>query len=108
MTYAFDNTKTYSSATSSPITHESDQGCWHNVLAVARGTATQGTLTFSFKLAGKTYPLKDQYGTQVTMSLAFEPDPIRFDGMVDAIIIAHTGINTGGTFTVALLGQTTN
>ena len=108
MTYTYANTKDYSNATASPIVHEADQGCWHNVLAVARGTATAGTLTISYKLAGKTFALKDQYGTQVTMSLASDPDPIRFDGMVDAIVIAHTGINAGGTFTATLLGQTTN
>jgi len=85
---------------------EADQACWHNQLIISRGTATAGTLTISYKLGGKTFTMKDQYGVAVTMSLTADPEPIRFDGMIDAVIIAQSGNN--GTFDALLIGQATS
>ena len=88
------------------VTLEADQACWHNQLIISRGTATAGTLTISYKLGGKTFAMKDQYGVAVTMALTADPEPIRFDGMIDAVIIAQSENN--GTFAALLIGQATS
>ena len=106
MSYLYEKQRLGIVQADSPVTLESDQACWHNQLIISRGTATAGTLTISYKLGGKTFALKDQYAVAVTMSLTEDPEPIRFDGMVDAIIITQSGNN--GTFDALLIGQTTN
>lgn len=85
------------------VTLEANQSCWHNQLIISRGTATAGTLTIKYKVGGKTFSLKDQYGTAITMDLTADPDPIRFDGLIDAVIIEQSGNN--GTFNALLLGS---
>lgn len=82
---------------------EANQSCWHNQLIISRGTATAGTLTIKYKVGGKTFSLKDQYGEAITMALTADPDPIRFDGLIDAVIIEQSGNN--GTFNALLLGS---
>lgn len=82
---------------------EANQSCWHNQLIVSRGTATAGTLTIKYKVGGKTFALKDQYGVAITMALTADPEPIRFDGLIDAVVIEQSGNN--GTFNALLLGS---
>lgn len=85
------------------VTLEANQSCWHNQLIVSRGTATAGTLTIKYKTGGKIFALKDQYGAAITMALTADPEPIRFDGLIDAVIIEQSGNN--GTFDALLLGS---
>lgn len=106
MSYLYEKSRTGVVSGDGTILLEADQACWHNQLIISRGTATAGTLTISYKLGGKTFAMKDQYGTAITMSLASDPEPIRFDGMVDAVIIAQSGSN--GTFNALLIGQATS
>lgn len=106
MSYLYEKKLEAQTSASGTITLEADQACWHNQLIISRGTATAGTLTISYKLGGKTFAMKDQYGVAVTMSLTADPEPIRFDGMIDAVIIAQSGNN--GTFDALLIGQATS
>ena len=106
MSYLYEKQLTGLVQADSPVTLEADQACWHNQFIISRGTATAGTLTISYKLGGKTFAMKDQYGVAVTMALTANPEPIRFDGMIDAVIIAQSGNN--GTFDALLIGQATS
>ena len=107
MSYLYEKSLTGQTSASGTITLEGDQACWHNQLIVSCGTATAGTLTIKYKIGGKTFSMKDQYGTAITMSLVgASPDPIRFDGMIDAVVIEQTGVN--GTFDLLLIGQATS
>lgn len=106
MSYLYEKKLEAQTSASGTITLESDQACWHNQFIVSRGTATDGTLTIKYKLGGKIFAMKDQYDVAITMSLTTDPAPIRFDGMVDAVVIEQTGVN--GTFDVQLIGQATS
>lgn len=106
MSYLYEKKLEAQTSTSGTITLEADQACWHNQFIVSRGTASAGTLTIKYKLGGKIFAMKDPYGSAITMSLASDPEPIRFDGMVDAVVIEQSGVN--GTFSVQLIGQATS
>lgn len=81
----------------------SNRTCWHNQLIVKAGTATAGTLTISYTVGGATFALKDSGGTAVTVDLSAATAPILFDGLVDSVIVAQSGVN--GTFDITLLGS---
>jgi len=76
---------------------------WHNQLILARGTVTAGTATIKYNVAGKSFVLKDAYGTAVAINFASAPEPIKFDGLVDGVTVEYTGTN--GSFEVILVGQ---
>lgn len=77
--------------------------CWKNQLVVTRGTATAGTLTIKYTIASKTLSLKDAAAAAITVDLAADPDPVVFEGLVDAVVVEQTGVN--GTFNLLLLGS---
>ncbi len=101
--YLYENAQTAIVTGTGTVTLEANQSCWHNQLIISRGTATAGTLTIKYKVGGKVFAMKDQYGVAVTMALTADPEPIRFDGLIDAVIIEQSGNN--GTFDALLLGS---
>lgn len=103
MSYLYEKKLEGQTSADGTITLEANQSCWHNQLIVSRGTATAGTLTIKYKTGGKTFALKDQYGAAITMALTADPDPIRFDGLIDAVVIEQSG--NDGTFNALLLGS---
>lgn len=106
MTNLFEDSLTGVTSADGTVSLNAKRSAWHNQLIVSRGTATAGTLTIKYTLGGKTFNLKDQYGNNITMALTADPEPIRFDGMVDTVVIEQAGNN--GTFDALLIGQTTS
>jgi hypothetical protein len=98
----FEVSQTGITSATGTVTLDAKRSTWYNQLVISRGNATTGTLTLKYTVNGTTFTLKDAEGDAITLSLATQPDPVKFEGLIDTLVIEQADNN--GTFSALLVG----